>query len=168
MLVLCLRLGTNANENGILFQIEYLALWLMNSTFSVYCWTEFIHTKLIHPVFSNFIFKTPKYHNLCVHICRRVCYSSRSYAIIIWNYNWFVKYVMFMKSTDLLNTSTTVNIGDNYFVLILQTTVDYRWQNMSSTAFVLIIAHFTNFVLRCLHYILWINCSILWGICLQL
>lgn len=145
MLVLCLRVGTNANENGILFQIKYLVLWLNYDTFSVYCWTEFIHIKLICAMYSNFIFKTPECHNLCKHICRRICYSSRSHAIAIWNYNWSVKYAMFTKSADLFNTSLTVNICDICFVLIVRSTVGYRWQNTSSTAFVLIIAHFTKF-----------------------
>jgi len=164
-LYLFFRLGTNANENNILFQIKYLALWLNCKTFSVYCWTESIHIKLMRPVYSNFIFETPKYHNLCKHICRRICYSSRPHAIAIWNYNWSVKYVMFTTSPDLLNTSATVNICDICFVLILRSTVDYRWQNMSSTAFVLIIAHFTNFTLGCLYDISWISCSVVWGNC---
>jgi hypothetical protein len=164
-LFLFLRLGTNSNENGILFQIKYLALWLKCNTFSVYCWTEYIHIKLIRQVYSNFIFKTPKCHNLCKHICRRICYSSRSHAIAIWNYNWSVKYLMFTESPVLLNASATVNICDICFVLITRNTVDYRWQNMSSTAFVLIIIHFINFALGCLYDISWISCSIVWDNC---
>jgi hypothetical protein len=116
-------------------------------------------------VYSNFIFKTPKYHNLCKHICRRICYSNRSHAIAIWNYNWFVKYLMFPESPDLLNSPATVNICDICFVLIPQNTVDYRWQNMSSTAFVLIIVHFTNLALGCQYDILLISCSIVWDNC---
>ena len=150
---------------ALLFQVKYLATLLNCNTFSVCCWIEFIHMKLIRPVYSNLIFKTPKYHILCKHICRRICYSGSSHAIEIWNYNCSVKYVMFTKSPDLFNTSTTVNICDICFVLIPWSTVDYRWQNMSSTAFVLIIAHFTNFALGRLYDISWINRSNVWDNC---
>jgi hypothetical protein len=72
---------------------------------------------------------------------------------------------MFTKSPDLLNTSTAVNICDSYFVLIQRIAVDYRWQNTSSTAFVLIIVHFTNSALGSLYDISWISCGIVWGNC---
>lgn len=132
--------------------------------FQFFCWTEFIHIKLIRPKYSNFIFKTPKYHNLCKHICRRICYSSPSHSIAIWNYNWSVKYVIFTVSRFVKHV-TYSKICDICFVLIVRSTVGYRWQNTSSTAFVLIIAHFTNFALGCIYDISWISCSIVWGNC---